>query len=118
MPKIPRSSLLFHLSDTWLWEYLAATFSLTAMIAIVAVLAAFDEQDSTTWTFPLTINAVIATLNTISKSLSLFLLSAAIGQWKWIYAAQKPPRLRSLGYVDRLSRGPLGAAQVLWNSRL
>ncbi|KAL9107008.1 MAG: hypothetical protein Q9227_008044 [Pyrenula ochraceoflavens] len=87
------------------------------MASIVTVLAVYNGRDAATWVFPynITLNAIIASLNTLGKSLLIFALSAAIGQWKWITVNQKPLRLRTFGYIDRASRGPLGSVQLLWD---
>lgn len=125
MPKISQFRtkpwrLPFQCGDTWVWEYLATTLSLAAMASIVGVLAKFNGQDIATWTFPynITINSVIATLNTVSKSLLAFVISAAIGQWKWILSSKHTLRLSTFGFIDRASRGPLGSLQLMWDAKM
>ena len=107
-------------TNTWIWEFIAIALSLGLIASVVGVLAAFNGQNLSTWTFPynVTINAVISTLNTLSKSFLAFALSAAVGQWKWICAKQQPLRLKSLGHIDRSSRGPLGSLQMIWDAKV
>ena len=108
------------MTDTWLWELLATCCSLASMIAIIAMLVRFNGQDIIAWSFPynITINAIVATLNTISKSLLIYALSAAIGQWKWILITKQPLRLKTFDDIDRCSRGPLGSVQMLWDLKM
>ena len=117
VPKLKSRWRSLHLADTWIWEELAAGISLASMAAIVTVLAVYNGRDATRWAFPynITLNAIIAALNTLGKSLLTFALSAAIGQWKWITANQRPSPLKTFGYIDRASRGPLGSVQLLWD---
>ena len=105
-------------NDTWTPEYLTAGLSLASMASVVALLAAYDGQSISTWHLPygITINAVISVLNTISRSLLAFALSATIGQWKWIDISQRHQRLHRFSVIDSASRGPLGSAQFLWHT--
>ena len=106
-------------SDTWAPEYAAALVSLGSMIAILAILASYNGQSLTEWTFPysITINAVIAVLNTVSKAFMTFVLTSTLGQWRWIYLRAKSQSLKTFALIDSASQGPLGSIHFLWHTR-
>ena len=103
---------------TWIAEIAALALSMSAMAAIVAVLVVYDGQDIQHWNFPdnVSINAVIATLNTVSRTLLMFALSSAVGQWRWITVNRSTQPLSRFVDIDRLSQGPLGSVQFLWRT--
>ncbi|KAK0719166.1 hypothetical protein B0H67DRAFT_608176 [Lasiosphaeris hirsuta] len=61
----------------------------------------------------ISLNAIIATLSTVSKSSLIFSVSAILGQLKWDWYEWKPRRLDHLETFDEASRSPLGATKLL-----
>ena len=106
-------------STPWAPEYAATCLSLAFMAAIVALLAVYNNQSLAAWLLPSVIspNAVIAALNTLSRLSTSFVLSSAIGQWKWISISRKQRSLKSFVYIDESSKGSFGGLKIVWNTR-
>ena len=103
----------------WAPEYGAACLSLAFMAALVALLGVYNNQSLAAWLLPSAIspNAVIAALNTLSRLCTSFVLSSAIGQWKWISTSRKQRSLKSFVYIDESSKGSFGGLKIVWNTR-
>ncbi|RDW90853.1 DUF3176 domain-containing protein [Aspergillus mulundensis] len=95
--------------DTWLFEILAMIFSLTCCIAIVCILVTFNGEPQPEFAYGLTLNAIISTLATASKSSLIYVISACIGQLKWIGVYKRRKQIYNMELFDSASRGPLGA---------
>jgi len=101
---------MFH--DTWLPEVLGIIISASCLIALAAVLFAFDGQSSPQLRWGLTLNAVISILATASRTALLAVVAATIGQLKWCwFTASK--RLQDMQSFDNASRGALGSVTML-----
>ena len=103
----------------WAPEYGAACLSLAFMAALVALLGVYNNQSLAAWLLPSAIspNAVIAALNTLSRLSTSFVLSSAIGQWKWISISRQQRSLKSFVYIDESSKGSFGGLKIIWNTR-
>lgn len=104
------------INDWWTLELASSVLSIGSTIAIVAILAQFDNKPLDSWRLSIQPNTVVSVLSTVAKS-SLFLAVAeCISQQKWLY--YHSPRLRSFGkfdLFDQASRGPYGAIQLLFS---
>lgn len=87
--------------------------SLTSMAAIVIVLIGYDSRVFPSVPGDISLNAIVATLSTISKTSLIFFVSAVLGQLKWDWCEQQPRQLEDLDTFDQASRGPLGATKLL-----
>ncbi|KAF2227288.1 hypothetical protein BDZ85DRAFT_189478 [Elsinoe ampelina] len=92
----------------WVWEIAACMTSLLCLMAIVALLAAFDGRTAPHWPQLITLNSAIAVLTTLQKGTVLFVVSEGISQqkWTWFMDAQS---LDDLSLFDSASRGPWGS---------
>ncbi|KAJ9617241.1 hypothetical protein H2200_000962 [Cladophialophora chaetospira] len=105
------------LYDSWYGEVAAIIFSLACFCAIAIVLRVYDRKPIPSLPRGVTLNAIISVLATGSKSALLFSVASNISQWKWIwYRQQKLRKLADLQVFEDASRGPLGAAQLLFDT--
>jgi hypothetical protein len=101
------------LFSAWLSESLALVISLGCQIALVVILASMNNRPLSDWGGLISLNAMVATLATISKSMILVPVSSCVGQLKWHYM-REPHRLRHFALFDDASRGPFGSAHILF----
>ena len=99
--------------DWWIGELLAILLSMIALSAIICVLYMYDGHHQPTLPHNVSLNFIISTLATVSKSSLLFAVASALGQYKWLWMFSKQRRLRDLQVFDDASRGPLGASRLL-----
>lgn len=85
------------LASTWALKSSASVLSVGALAALVSVLMAANWNDAEDWHWhSITLNAIVSVLSTISRLSALHVLSAAIGQTKWILASRGSGSLRIL----------------------
>lgn len=101
--------------DTWYGETLLLSFSFLSFLAIVIVLAVYDQKPSPSLKWGLKLNTIISILATACKSSMIFVVSEAIGQLKWIWFWTGKRNLRTLQTFDEASRGPLGSVSVIFS---
>lgn len=100
--------------DWWMGELLSMLLSVVAFCSLVAVLLKYDGQTLPTLPHNVSLNFLVSTLATVSKSSLLLVVASALGQFKWLWMmSSKQPRLQDLQDFDEASRGPLGAVQLL-----
>jgi hypothetical protein len=102
-----------HLVLIWKYELLSIVTSLGALLAIVAVLFAFDGKPMTRWKAIAQPNTVVSALSTLAKSSMLMAVGQGLGQLKWQYF-QRPRRLMDFEVFEGASRGPWGALELLY----
>lgn len=112
----PVRSCACYKADGWTPEILVAIFSIGCLVAIVAVLAAFNGRRNPRLSFGITLNSIISILSTAAKSSLMFGIASAIGQckWDWFDNETRYRALRDLEHIDEASRGPLGAFRMLF----
>jgi len=110
-PTSPKSSGFI---SQWTFEIAAMTVSAGALVAIAAVLLAFDGKPMSTWHAFIRPNTVVSALSTLSKSSMLMVVGQGLGQLKWQHFQQRPRRLIDFEVLDSASRGPMGAMQLLY----
>lgn len=105
--------------DTWAPEWLALFLGFCTLCAVLALLGTYNQEAITAWSFPgaVSINAVIAALNTVSKTLTAFVLCSALGQWKWIVIDRRHKSLSTFVKINAASQGPLGSLMALGLAR-
>lgn len=112
MPPI-RCSWNQTISNTWAFEILSMGFSVANLFAIVAVLRAYDGTTLRPMPYGLTLNAIISTLATASKTALICAVAGSMSQLKWCLF-QKDRKLYDLQMFDDASRGPAGSVSLLW----
>jgi hypothetical protein len=103
-----------HLLLLWKYELLSMIVSLGALLAIVAVLFAFDGKPMTHWRAIAQPNTVVSALSTLAKSSMLMAVGQGLGQLKWQYFEQRSRRLIEFEIFENASRGPWGALELLY----
>ncbi|KAK0627374.1 hypothetical protein B0T14DRAFT_563182 [Immersiella caudata] len=66
---------LSQIGNDWSWEFASTFLSIAATIAIVAVLSVYNHQKFPQVPGDISLNAVVATLSTVSKSSLIFSVS-------------------------------------------
>ncbi|KAI0514514.1 hypothetical protein F5B22DRAFT_656736 [Xylaria bambusicola] len=101
-------------TNTWLWETASITFSGICIILIFSILLRYDQKPVPQFTYGITLNAIISTLTTFSKSFLLVAVTGAISQlkWRW-FQSTKGRRIIDTQLFDDASRGPWGSLVFL-----
>ncbi|KAM0254675.1 hypothetical protein ACHAQJ_006525 [Trichoderma viride] len=100
-------------STWWNTEILAMIISIACMAVLVWVLARFQNQLSSTWSFWISLNAIVAIAATVIKATLLAAVSACLSQEKWWHFSHKSRKLQDLAAIDYASRGPIGSLWLL-----
>jgi hypothetical protein len=108
-----KPSTMSRLLDTWTCEIVATTFSIGCLVAITAVVGAYDGERIPQLVSGLTLNTIISVLSTAARSSLVFVVSAAVGQLKWCWLKRSVRQVRDIQAMDEASRGPLGAIGVI-----
>ena len=97
------------------WQLeLWALFGCFATLAGIAVLlAVFDGGSVFEWN-GVSLNTLISVLAVAMKGFLMFAVTECIGQWKWIVFAREKRTLMEFERIDLASRGPSGAASLVW----
>jgi hypothetical protein len=108
----------FDLRD-WQWEFAAPAFSLICSAGMVTVLALYQDKSLSKWNFvfDISLNTLIATLSTLSRTALLVPITSCISQLKWIHLVDSPRSLSEVQVFDDASRGPWGAFGLIWKLR-
>jgi hypothetical protein len=97
----------------WPWEVGCWLCSLVFLWAIVAVLAGFDGKTTPQWKFGITVNTLVSVFGTINVLLLTIIVSAGIGQVKWIWFRRQSRSLVDFDIIDEASKGPTGSLTLL-----
>lgn len=114
----PRSPIRYgqskHLSEgSWLMEISSFVIGLSALMAMVGVLAHFDGRRMLNWPTGITLNTLIAVLAAIANAGIAFPLQQGLSQLKWITFQREPRPLTDMEHFDDASRGVFGSAKLL-----
>lgn len=101
----------------WLLELGALLLSSSALFTAIAILASYQGKLVTEWSFPTSINTVIAVLGAINKATLAFAVSACIGQHKWNLFKAKSGKLGLFECFDEASRGPWGSLWLILHTK-
>jgi hypothetical protein len=100
----------------WYWEIGAILAGIISTAAIVTVLAQIDGKPLSSWTYTIQPASLVAIFSTIAKSSLLVPVAVCLSQLKWSYF-EKPRELGHMQVFDDASRGPWGAAVLLWKTK-
>ena len=110
-PPVVYNSLL-----SWGFELLTWLLGTSAVLAIIALAAFFNNRSIHDWHFYFQITTVFSALSQVAQSALLVSLSSCIGQLKWVWYQRQHP-LADLEDFDDAGRGPWGSLQLLWKRR-
>jgi len=105
------------LIDPWAFDIIAFLVSTFGLGCLTYLLLYYDKQPIFKW-HGLSLNTIVSTISTISKTLQLFIVSACISQWKYIAFSKNKRKLIEFERFDSASRGPQGSLTLLWKTRL
>ncbi|KAI1350435.1 hypothetical protein F5Y01DRAFT_305370 [Xylaria sp. FL0043] len=101
-------------TNTWLWEVSSISLSGVCIILIVDILLLYDHRPVPEFTYGITLNAVLSTLTTFSKSFLLVAISGAISQLKWRWFQSTEGRgINDIQLFDDASRGPWALISII-----
>lgn len=105
---------------SWIWEIGGAVLSVTCVCLLVAFLLRVNGMPYANWEHSIKPNTVIAILAAFSKTAMLVPVSTCLGQLKWKQNTSQstPTQLYEFHLLDKASRGPGGALEVLWRMPL
>jgi hypothetical protein len=117
-----KNSTLSRLKLWWL-ETLAAVVAIGLLVGIYSILAAYDGEQISTWTAPITLTAVVSIFSTANRVALANIASNIISQakWSWFWSPETNPRvmgppIKDMELFDEASRSPSGASLLLKNS--
>jgi hypothetical protein len=104
----------------WRWEISAMVFSLGCFAGVVGVLIASESKPLSSWnfTFGITLNTLIATLSTFSRTALLVPVASCLSQLKWIHITSASRPLNEIQIFDDASRGPWGSLGLIWQMHI
>lgn len=102
---------------SWTLEILSLLASISAIAAIVGVLAHFNGQSLPHWPEQITLNTLVALLSALATASIAAPLSSGLSQLKWIHFKGAHRPLTDMVLFDDASRGVYGAIKLLIFSR-
>ncbi|KAI1363073.1 hypothetical protein F5Y08DRAFT_354771 [Xylaria arbuscula] len=101
-------------ANTWLWEISSITLSGICLTLALSILLRYDQKLIPQFAYGITLNAIISTLTTFSKSFLLVAVAGAISQlkWRWFQSVEGR-RVIDTQLFDDASRGPWGSLILL-----
>lgn len=113
--KHDRSSNIF---KDWVWEIIAALFSILCLIGICILLAYYDGKPTPEIKWGFTLNAVVALLATLMKGSLLAVIAEVTSQLKWLaFSGTKKQPLTEFDVYDSASRGGVGSMMFIWHHK-
>ncbi|KAF2201659.1 hypothetical protein GQ43DRAFT_486696 [Delitschia confertaspora ATCC 74209] len=105
------------ITDWWWWELFSWLVSFAAVVAIIAILIAYNGKPPPgKIMFGITLNAYISIFSAVGKAALILPVSEAIGQLKWIWF-RRESKLWDFFTFDSASRGPWGSLMLLGRTR-
>ncbi|WYZ36267.1 hypothetical protein EsH8_XII_000017 [Colletotrichum jinshuiense] len=102
--------------SAWGPVYWALVGVVASFIAMVALLAHFDNKPVFTWQ-GVTLNTITSILSVTIKAAIAFVISECMAQWKWILFIREERPLIDFDRIDGATRGPLGSLRILLKSK-
>jgi Protein of unknown function (DUF3176) len=104
-------------TDSWALEYAGLTISIATMGSIYATLGIFNGRPLSDWTYSIMLGSILSILATVLKGSILLPVCACLSQLKWSWYHHSTQKLDDFELFDAASRGPLGAALLLYRLR-
>lgn len=104
--------------NSWLYEIIAIMLSIMCLVAMIAILWAYDNTPQPEFPRGITLNTITSVLATSCKAALLFVVGETIGQLKWVwYNKENRKPLRDVQLFDSASRGPWGSLNIIWSHK-
>lgn len=106
-----------HLVIFWT-EALACFLALASLLAMIGTLYPYQGKPLPQWPFSIGINTLLSIYTVVLRAAISFLLSQGIAlqKWQWFDKDKRP--LYDYALFDEATRGPWGAAKLLWRLSL
>jgi Protein of unknown function (DUF3176) len=101
-------------TDSWAMEYMGLTVAILALGSIGAILGIYDGRPLSDWPYSINMNTILSVLATALKGSMLLPVCACLSQLKWSWYYRSTRKLDFFEVFDAASRGPLGAALLLF----
>ncbi|KAM7219051.1 Protein of unknown function (DUF3176) domain containing protein [Rhypophila decipiens] len=98
----------------WWWELAGAALSLASICLIITILVLVGDKPLSAWPLSIQPNSAISILTTVAKATIMMMVASCISQLKWRHMQLQPQPLHHLQIFDDASRGPWGAAVMLF----
>lgn len=108
----------FSYLQSWSLEIASVALSIVSFLASMIVMGWSDNKPLSTWSAPISINAVVSVLTTISRMTLAFAMSACLGQQKWNSIIGRSESLATFQTFDEASRGPWGGIRLMLRLKL
>ncbi|KAF1934562.1 hypothetical protein EJ02DRAFT_439774, partial [Clathrospora elynae] len=112
----PPSKIYYMWTDGWTVEVLSCAVAVIVLICLCATLRYLDGHILTAMPLKININTLIAVFGALIKAAILLPVAECISELKWSWFAQSR-NLIDLENFDVASRGPWGAARLVWYLR-
>lgn len=103
--------------DSWALECIAMIIAVAALLAIAITLIVYNGKPLDDWPYSIQLNTVLSTLATTMKGFLLMPVCASVSQLKWLWYTRGPRSLYDFQLFELATRGPWGAAQLLYRLR-
>ncbi|KAI0117008.1 hypothetical protein F4814DRAFT_439538 [Daldinia grandis] len=97
----------------WGLEISSLLVAVAAFISLVVILKGAENQPLISWSFPISLNAVVSVLSITMRSLLAFAIGSCLGQGKWTWFKKRSGSLSRFVAFDDASRGPLGCVSLI-----
>ncbi|KAH6620179.1 hypothetical protein C7974DRAFT_399064 [Boeremia exigua] len=105
------------LTDGWVYEILSCVVAILALASLVAILRYFDGFIITELPLHISINTLIAVIGAVIKAMILLPVAESISELKWSWFITRKQKLVDFENFDIASRGPWGAALLIFHLR-
>lgn len=103
-------------NSTWSPMVGAWLASIVIVLALAILLGRYDGKPYTSWTFSITLNAVVSLLATLMFIFIMSSVSLCLGQLRWSHF-RSPQPIRDLDAFDGASRSALGGLKLMLEAR-
>lgn len=104
--------------DSWTLNYAALLLAVFSLAITIFILGYYNGKPLSRWQQPVSFNTILSLLATAIKGSTMLATATALSQskWLWYHTGQHP--LQDFSIFTDASRGPLGAAQLLYRLRM
>lgn len=100
------------LSWPWCFEALELALSATSIAILAVLLAYYDDEPIFSWN-GINLQVIAAILAVIFRASLVAAVASCLGQWKWILFTRSPRVVLDFERLDRATRGPRGALDMV-----
>lgn len=113
--RIPSHYTRRHVVRAWAWEMATSVTAVSLLVAIIIIVRKQDNQPTGNWTFPVTLNSLIALLSTILRGSMVVIAAEILSQMKWMLLSPSTPLapLSHFQKFDDASRGIWGTLGLI-----